>query len=94
MKRLFASEAASGVLLMAMAALALAIANSPAAPAYVALLHVEAAGLSIGHWVNDGLMALFFLLVGLEIKRELIDGQLSSWSHRALPGFAAAAVVG
>ena len=90
LRRLLGSEAASGVVLMAMAALALVIANSPAAPAYFGLLHVEAAGLSVGHWVNDGLMALFFLLVGLEIKRELLDGQLSSWSRRALPGFAAA----
>ncbi len=83
------SEAAGGVLLMISAALALVIANSPAAPLYFATLGSYVAGLSILHWINDALMAVFFLLVGLEIKRELIEGQLSTWSRRALPGIAA-----
>jgi NhaA family Na+:H+ antiporter len=83
------SEAASGVLLMAMTVLALLLANSPLAAAYFGILHAYAGGLSILHWINDGLMALFFLLVGLEIKRELTGGELSSWSLRALPGLAA-----
>ncbi|MFJ5368435.1 Na+/H+ antiporter NhaA [Bosea sp. CER48] len=82
-------EAAGGIVLMAVAALALAIANSPAAPLYFGLLKSYVLGLSVLHWINDALMAVFFLLVGLEIKREVLDGQLSSWSRRALPGFTA-----
>ena len=89
LRNLLSSEATAGLILMGAAALALIVANSPAAPLYQATLHAKLAGLSIEHWVNDGLMALFFLLVGLEIKRELIDGQLSTWRRRALPGIAA-----
>lgn len=72
------------------AALALIIANSPAAPAYFALLKTYVAGLSVLHWINDALMAVFFLLVGMEIKREFLDGQLATWRRRILPGIAAA----
>lgn len=75
---------------MAAAAAALIIANSPLGTGYEALLHVYLGPLSLGHWINDALMAVFFLLVGLEIKREMLDGQLSSWSRRVLPGIAAA----
>lgn len=83
------SESAGGLLLMGSAALALIIANSPLAGDYFHALHVKIAGLSLAHWINDGLMAVFFLLVGLEIKREMVDGELSSWSRRVLPGVAA-----
>ncbi|TQI75523.1 NhaA family Na+:H+ antiporter [Bosea sp. AK1] len=82
-------EAAGGIVLMVVAALALVVANSPAAPLYFGVLKSYVLGLSILHWINDALMAVFFLLVGLEIKREMLDGQLSSWSRRVLPGFAA-----
>jgi NhaA family Na+:H+ antiporter len=75
---------------MGAAALALFIANSPLGPGYEALLHAYIGPLSLGHWINDGLMAVFFLLVGLEIKREVLDGQLSTWPRRTLPGVAAA----
>jgi NhaA family Na+:H+ antiporter len=85
-----AAEAAGGLVLMGVAVLALAVANSALAPIYFEALHVYVLGLSLQHWINDALMALFFLLVGLEIKREMLDGQLSSWSRRALPGIAAA----
>jgi NhaA family Na+:H+ antiporter len=83
------SEAAGGIILMAVAALALILANSPLREEYFGILKTYIGGLSILHWVNDALMAVFFLLVGLEIKREMISGQLSNWSRRALPGFAA-----
>jgi NhaA family Na+:H+ antiporter len=83
------SEAAGGLVLMGTAALALIVANSALAPTYFAALGAYLGPMSVSHWVNDGLMAVFFLLVGLEIKREMLDGQLASWSNRALPGIAA-----
>ncbi|MGQ0622692.1 MAG: Na+/H+ antiporter NhaA [Panacagrimonas sp.] len=82
-------ESAAGILLMVAAALALAVANSPLAESYFAIQHSIVAGLSVLHWINDALMALFFLLVGLELKRELLEGQLSTWPQRTLPGVAA-----
>ncbi|MER8522641.1 Na+/H+ antiporter NhaA [Mesorhizobium sp. M0598] len=84
------SEAAGGLVLMAAAALALIVANSPLGEAYFSALHAYLGPLSVSHWINDGLMAVFFLLVGLEIKREMLDGQLSTWPRRVLPGIAAA----
>jgi NhaA family Na+:H+ antiporter len=84
-----ASEAAGGVVLMIAAAAALVVANSPLAPAYFGALHAYLGPLSVQHWVNDALMGVFFLLVGLEIKREFLEGQLSTWSRRVLPGVAA-----
>ncbi len=84
------NEASGGILLMAVAVLAILTANSPVAGSYFSALHAYIGPLSVQHWINDALMALFFLLVGLEIKREMLDGQLSSWSRRLLPGAAAA----
>jgi NhaA family Na+:H+ antiporter len=92
------SEAAGGILLMASAALALAAANSPLAEAYHHLVHAETGPvlsdklgpMNVHLWINDALMAVFFLLVGLEIKRELVDGRLSTWDKRRLPVIAAA----
>jgi NhaA family Na+:H+ antiporter len=83
------SEAAGGIVLMGIAVLALVAANSPLAAIYFAALETHVLGLSVLHWINDALMAVFFLLVGLEIKREILDGQLSTWPRRALPGIAA-----
>lgn len=90
LRALLDSAEAGGLVLMAAAALALVIANSPLAPAYFDALHVYLGPLSVQHWINDGLMAIFFLFVGLEIKRELLDGQLATWSRRILPGVTAA----
>jgi NhaA family Na+:H+ antiporter len=90
-------ESAGGILLLIAAALALIISNSPLAAVYEALLHLHF-GPTIGalsleksllHWINDGLMAVFFFLVGLEIKREVLEGELSSARQIALPGLCA-----
>jgi Na+:H+ antiporter, NhaA family len=91
-------EAAGGVVLMVAAGVALGWANSPWSAAYAALwetrLAVELGRFGIEadlrHWVNDGLMTLFFLVVGLEIKRELVAGELRTWRRAALPVVAAA----
>ncbi|WP_340051413.1 Na+/H+ antiporter NhaA [Pseudomonas proteolytica] len=95
--RFFQLEAASGLLLIAAAALALIINNSPLSSFYNSFLEVPVAvqigALQIAKpsllWINDGLMALFFLLIGLEVKRELLDGHLSKPSQVVLPGAAA-----
>lgn len=91
--RMLANEASAGVALMMASMVAILLANSPAADSYFAFLHAPAGpvlsaklGSMTPHlWINDGLMAIFFLLVGLEIKRELISGRLSSWQQRRLP---------
>ncbi|MFJ4372167.1 Na+/H+ antiporter NhaA [Pseudomonas japonica] len=95
--RFFQLEAASGLLLIAAAVLALIVNNSPLSWLYNGLLEVPVAvqigALSIAKplllWINDGLMALFFLLIGLEVKRELVEGHLSRPSQVVLPGAAA-----
>ncbi|KQX17924.1 MULTISPECIES: Na+/H+ antiporter NhaA [unclassified Sphingomonas] len=85
------TEAAGGIILIVAASAAMIVANSPLAPTYFELLHAKFGPLSLLHWINDALMALFFLLVGLEIKREFLRGHLSRWSDRVLPCIAAAA---
>jgi NhaA family Na+:H+ antiporter len=95
--RFFQLEAASGLLLIAAAILALVINNSPLSFLYNGLLEVPVAvkvgALEIAKplllWINDGLMALFFLLIGLEVKREVVDGHLSKPSQVVLPATAA-----
>ena len=93
------SEAAGGIILMLVAALAMVVANSPLAATYFHLIHAvtgpelspKLGPMTVHLWINDALMAVFFLLVGLEIKREFIDGHLSTWADRRLPVIAAAA---
>ncbi|MBV1691366.1 Na+/H+ antiporter NhaA [Novosphingobium sp. G106] len=93
MRAFLATEAAGGIILIAAAGIAMLVANSSLATSYFQTLHQDLGGLTLLHWINDALMALFFLLVGLEIKREVLDGQLARWSDRLLPGVAAAAGV-
>jgi len=92
-QELIRTESASGVILIAAAVVAFAWANSPWAPAYFDLLEIEL-GVGLGAWglekplilwVNDLLMAVFFFLVGLEIKREILIGELAGWRRAALP---------
>jgi NhaA family Na+:H+ antiporter len=97
-QRFMHTESASGLLLLACTALALVWANSPWADSYTKLWETEltvglgALGghLTLHHLVNDGLMAVFFFLVGLEIKREMLAGELASLRQAALPIAAAA----
>ncbi len=90
-------EAAAGIILFMAAVLAMTLDNSPLRWLYDALLTTTVA-IQVGSleihkplllWINDGFMAIFFLLVGLEIKREILEGELSSFSQAALPGMAA-----
>ena len=93
LKDFLKQESAGGIFLIVAAALALVIANSPLAPAYFGTLETKL-NISFGDfainkglilWINDGLMAIFFFLIGLEVKREIIEGQLSSWDKASLP---------
>lgn len=96
-ERFLHQESTGGILLFGAAVLAMVLANSPLADQYFDFLHIEA-GISVGnfhlelslaHWINDGLMALFFLLIGLEIKRELMVGELSSPAKAVFPAIGA-----
>ena len=89
LRRFLENASAGGIVLMVAAALAMLIANTAFSAIYFDTLHRYVGGLSILHWINDGLMAIFFLFVGLEIKRELVDGRLSTWDQRRLPVLAA-----
>ncbi|ELS3716546.1 Na+/H+ antiporter NhaA [Vibrio fluvialis] len=85
----FKLESAGGILLVIAAAIAMAIANSPLNEIYQGALHSYVFGMSVSHWINDGLMSVFFLLIGLEVKRELLEGALKSRETAIFPAIAA-----
>lgn len=87
--RFFESERSGGVVLILATLFSLILANSSIGEAYIALWDFNLFGLSISQWINDGLMAVFFLLIGLELEREIYTGELSSYKSAALPFFAA-----
>ena len=96
-RALFVGDSSAGILLIVVAAVAMVAANSPLAGDYHDLFNAKLAWSPIPKldtlhlWINDGLMAVFFFVVGLEVKREWIEGQLSSAEQRRLPVLAAAA---
>jgi NhaA family Na+:H+ antiporter len=79
------SGKSGGILLILCTLVSLALANSTLGPGYLGFWHHAVAGLSIELWVNDALMAIFFLLIGLELKRELYNGELSDLRNAMLP---------
>jgi len=88
-RNFFESEKSSGIILIICTLISLLIANSAFGTQYLDIWSVTFAGLSIEHWVNDGLMAIFFLLIGLELERELYNGELSNFKNALLPVIAA-----
>ena len=85
----FNSEKSSGMVLIACTAISLLVANSASSADYLGFWQTHAFGMSLEHWINDGLMAIFFLLIGLELERELYVGELSNLKNALLPIFAA-----
>ncbi|MEJ7576246.1 MAG: Na+/H+ antiporter NhaA [Pyrinomonadaceae bacterium] len=88
-KNFFNSNKSSGVLLIVCTLVSLAFANSIFGANYLSLWQTYVGGLSVEHWINDLLMAVFFLLIGLELERELYNGELSNFKNALLPIFAA-----
>jgi len=84
-KRFYLSKKAGGIVLIVCTVLSLFLANSSVGDTYLSMWQVKVAGLTIEHWVNDGLMAIFFLLIGLELERELYNGELSNFKNALLP---------
>ncbi len=93
-RRFFDSESHGAVLLIVSTAASLVAANSAIGPAYAAFWQSPVAGLTVEHWINDALMAMFFLLVGLELERELYVGELSDGRTALLPILAALGGIG
>ena len=85
----FESEKAGGLILIICTILSLIFANSGLGEIYTHIWHFKVIGLSLEHWINDGLMAIFFLLIGLELEREVYQGELSNIKDALLPIFGA-----
>ena len=96
-KNFFSREEKSGILLLLFATLALITVNSPLQSLYYDIKYTDIPislgdfnfTKSVSHWVNDGLMAIFFFVIGLELKREILEGELSSFDRMVLPAIAA-----
>lgn len=92
MERIFVflrSPGAATSVLLGATVLALILANSPSSEQYFQIVNHHIGNLTILEWVNDALMAIFFLFVGLEVKRELVSGELNTNAKRVMPGIAA-----
>jgi NhaA family Na+:H+ antiporter len=87
--RFFESEKSSAIILIIATMISVALTNSVMSDIYLAFWRNEFLGLSLEHWINDGLMAIFFLMIGLELERELYVGELSLIRNALLPIFAA-----
>src|SRR5215510_6491330 len=85
----FESEKAGGIILIFCTALSLILANSFLQASYLSLWNFEISGHTFTHWINDGLMTIFFLLIGLELEREIYKGELSDLKSASLPIVAA-----
>ena len=88
-KEFFDDQKSSGIILIVCTIVSLIVTNSPIGENYLKLWQFYVAGLSVEHWINDGLMAIFFLLIGLELVREMYKGELSNFKNALLPIFAA-----
>lgn len=88
-KRFSESEKSGGILLVICTVVSLLLANSIIGANYLSIWQILVGGLSFEHWINDALMAVFFLLIGLELERELYSGELSNFKNALLPIFAA-----
>ena len=84
-KEFFESEKSGGIVLVACTVVSMILANSGLRDSYLGFWHTNIAGHGLGHWVNDGLMAIFFLLIGLELEREIYKGELSNIKNALLP---------
>ena len=88
-KAFFSSEKAGGLILIACTVVSLLLANNSFGGGYHEFWQMKFSGQSLEHWINDGLMTIFFLLIGLELEREIYDGELSNIKDAALPFFGA-----